>query len=339
MSIAVIALSTLVLASQAMAQILDYTSPIATTVWTAGQPATVSWTNSCNEVVGNTTFPIYIQGPPVGMIRDPIGYLDCKKPGKATVMIPATLPKGDEYWIWAMTKDLTSASFLFTILPSTPGSTTTTLPFSVLPTTTLPSSVLPTTTVISTTTNPPNPTGSSPAASNEGDDNKSNGAVIGGSTAAAVVAVIAAVMLLYFRRLRRQQPQQKVINAPQVTSPYNQILPSMENPSKGPEDRGFLRHKSLKQRSIDNIQYKPQDRPSDPQSQIIELQEEKVHSQYGHLRNPQSIPVDAQDQPFTTPRSPQGIHAPIPKDNSQDIHQQIHILQTELNRLQASLDS
>ncbi|KAF9300004.1 hypothetical protein BGZ74_008414 [Mortierella antarctica] len=96
MPITVIALSTLALASQAIAQLIHYSSPIATTIWTAGQPAMVSWTNSCNEVVGNTTFPIYIQGPPVGMIPDAIGYLDCKMPGKSNVMVPATLPQGNE---------------------------------------------------------------------------------------------------------------------------------------------------------------------------------------------------------------------------------------------------
>ncbi|KAF9093749.1 hypothetical protein BGX23_002976, partial [Mortierella sp. AD031] len=171
----------------------------------AGQPATVSWTNSCNEVVGNTTFPIYIQGPPVGVIPDAIGYLDCKMPGKSNVMIPATLPQGNEYWIWAMTRNITSSSVYFTILASIPGSTTTISS----------TSILPTTADILTTTNSPNPTGSSPAASNEGDDIKGNGAVIGGGTAAAVVAVIAAVALLYFRRLRRQQPQQKVTSESQ----------------------------------------------------------------------------------------------------------------------------
>ncbi|KAG0196035.1 hypothetical protein BGX33_002211, partial [Mortierella sp. NVP41] len=274
----------------------------------AGQPATVSWTNSCNEVVGNTTFPIYIQGPPVGVIPDAIGYLDCKMPGKSNVMIPATLPQGNEYWIWAMTRNITSSSVYFTILASIPGSTTTISS----------TSILPTTADILTTTNSPNPTGSSPAASNEGDDIKGNGAVIGGGTAAAVVAVIAAVALLYFRRLRRQQPQQKVTSESQHA-------------------------KSLKQRPTHNIQYIPmgtsQDRPSDPQGQICQLQKENVHSQFGHFNNPQLIPADAQGQPFTTRRSPQGIHAPIPKDNNQDMQQQIHKLQTELNRLQARLNT
>ncbi|KAF9213601.1 hypothetical protein CPC16_006856 [Podila verticillata] len=327
MPIAVIALSTLALASQATAQLLYYTSPLATTVWTAGQLATVSWGNSCNEVVGNTTFPIYIQGPPAGMIPDPIGYLDCKMPGKSNVMVPATLPQGKEYWIWAMTKNVTSASSTFTILASISVSTST---------------ILPTTTTILTTSGPANPTGSSPTVNNEGDDTKSNGAVIGG-TVAAVVAVIAAVALLFFRRLRRQQQSQKVTNAPEAASPSNQFLPSMENPSEGPDNQESQHDKSLKQRPTHNPQYiprrTPQDRPSIPQAQIYPLQKENAHSQFAPLNNPQLIPADAQDQSFTTLRSPQETHAPIPTDNSQDMQQQIHMLQTELNRLQARLDT
>ncbi|KAF8927318.1 hypothetical protein BGZ47_002210 [Haplosporangium gracile] len=186
MPIAVIALSTLSLASQAIASqaiaYLIYSSPTATTVWTAGQPATVSWANSCNEVVGNTTFPIYIMAP-VGDTSDIIGYLDCKMPGTSNVMVRATLPQGP-YFIsvstGAFTGGFSSRSDSFLILASTSGSTTT-----ILSTT-----ILPTTTVILTTTSPANPTGSSPAASNEGDDTKSNGAVIGGSIAAAVIAGI-----------------------------------------------------------------------------------------------------------------------------------------------------
>lgn len=253
-------------------------------------------------------------------------------PGKTNVMVPATLPQGNEYWIWAMTRNITSSSFSFTILASIPGSTTTILS----------TSILPTTNVILTTTDPANPTGSSPAASNEGDDTKSNGAVIGG-TVAAVVAVIAAVALLFFRRLRRQRQPQKVTNAPEAASPFNQFLPSMENPSEGPCDQEAQHDKSLKQRPTHSPQYipmrTPQDRPSNPQAQIYQLQKENVHSQFAPFNNPQLIPEDAQDQSFMTRRSPQGTHTPIPKDNSQDMQQQIHMLQTELNRLQARLNT
>lgn len=253
-------------------------------------------------------------------------------PGKSNVMVPTTLPQGNDYWIWAMTRNITSASSFFTILAPIPGSTSTILS----------TSILPTTTNILTTTSPANPTGSSPAASNEGDDTKSNGAVIGGAVA-AVVAIIAAVALLFFRRLRRQQQPQKVTNSPEVASPSNQFLPSMENLSEGPDNQESQHDKSLRQRPTHNPQYipmrTPQGHPSNPQAQIYQLQKENVHSQFAPFNNPQLIPADAQDQSFTTRRSPQGTRTPIPKDNSQDMQQQIHMLQNELNRLQARLNT
>src|SRR5690242_3619534 len=103
----------------------------------AGQPATISWTNSCNEIVGNTTFPVYLNQQ-VGLYQvqvpgiPELGYLDCKKPGKITVQVPATLPQGNAYSILVTNGGNQSYSALFTILSTIPGSTT-----SALPTTTL----------------------------------------------------------------------------------------------------------------------------------------------------------------------------------------------------------
>ncbi|KAF9279244.1 hypothetical protein BGZ68_008050 [Mortierella alpina] len=128
MKFAAIALSTIALASQASAVVLSYSQPIAATQWTAGQEATVSWMNKCNDITGNTTFPItlneeintyQVEVPGVG----PIGYLDCKRSGSTKVKIPATLPQGNKYSILVVNGGNQSYSALFTILSTVPGPT------------------------------------------------------------------------------------------------------------------------------------------------------------------------------------------------------------------------
>ncbi|KAF9927656.1 hypothetical protein FBU30_002995 [Linnemannia zychae] len=189
-SFAFAALSTLALASQATAQLLFYSAPIAATQWTAGQPATVSWTNSCSDVVGNTTFPIYLNVQD-GLYQVPVhgipelGYLDCKKAGKTTVQVPATIPQGNAYSILVTINGNQSYSALFTILSTIPGSTTTT---TLLPTTTLASTttLAPTvTTATATVTAPSKPTTPNQA-----------GVLKAGSQAALVIVAAVASMML-----------------------------------------------------------------------------------------------------------------------------------------------
>ncbi|KAF9938302.1 hypothetical protein BGZ75_003172 [Mortierella antarctica] len=128
MKFAAIALSTIALASQASAVIIAYSQPISATQWTAGQEATVAWTNKCSDITGNTTFPItlneeintyQVEVPGVG----PIGYLDCKRSGSTKVKIPATLPQGNKYSILVVNGGNQSYSALFTILSTVPGPT------------------------------------------------------------------------------------------------------------------------------------------------------------------------------------------------------------------------
>ncbi|KAF9143861.1 hypothetical protein BG015_000281 [Linnemannia schmuckeri] len=193
-SIAIIALSTLALASQATAQLISYSAPIAATQWTAGQPATISWTNSCNQVVGNTTFPVYLNQQ-VGQYQvqvpgiPELGYLDCKKPGKITVQVPATLPQGSAYSILVTNGGNQSYSALFTILSTIPGSTTSALPTSTLP---------PVTTTTTATAAPITTTAARPTVTTTPPTTKPNqaGALKTGSQVAFVVVAAVASLLL-----------------------------------------------------------------------------------------------------------------------------------------------
>jgi hypothetical protein len=142
--------------------------------------------------VGNTTFPVYLNQQ-VGQFQvqvpgiPELGYLDCKKPGKITVQVPATIPQGNAYSI-LVTNGNQSYSALFTINSNIPGSTTMPLPT----TTTLPPVMTaPTTTVAPITS-------STTAANPSATPNKPNhaGALKAGSQAALVIVAAAASLLL-----------------------------------------------------------------------------------------------------------------------------------------------
>ncbi|KAK3816948.1 MAG: hypothetical protein JOS17DRAFT_778594 [Linnemannia elongata] len=192
-SFALIALSTLALASQTTAQLISYSAPIGATQWTAGQPATISWTNSCTDVVGNTTFPVYLNQQ-VGQYQvqvpgiPELGYLDCKKPGKITVQVPATLPQGNAYSILVTNGGNQSYSALFTILSTIPGSTTSALPTTT--TTTLPP--VSTATTVSPTTTTSVPTVSTTPSNKP---NQAGALKTGSQVAFVVVAAVASLLL------------------------------------------------------------------------------------------------------------------------------------------------
>ncbi|KAF9341213.1 hypothetical protein BGZ91_010346 [Linnemannia elongata] len=190
-SFAFVALSTLALVSQATAQLIAYSAPISATQWTAGQPATISWTNSCNEIVGNTTFPVYLNQQ-VGLYQvqvpgiPELGYLDCKKPGKITVQVPATLPQGNAYSILVTNGGNQSYSALFTILSTIPGSTTSALPTTTLAPVTTTTTVAPITTTSATTTATTTPTTK---------PNQAGSLKTGSQVAFVVVAAVASLLL------------------------------------------------------------------------------------------------------------------------------------------------
>ncbi|KAF9948931.1 hypothetical protein BGZ72_009183 [Mortierella alpina] len=190
MKFAAIALSTIALASQASAVILSYSQPISATQWTAGEEATVAWTNRCSDITGNTTFPItlneeintyQVEVPGVG----PIGYLDCKRSGSTKVKIPATLPQGNKYSILVVNGGNQSYSALFTILSTVPGKTTTAASTALPPATTAAASA--TSSVASAVTSTPAP---SPTRTNDA------GALKAGSMAVLAAAAAIGAMVL-----------------------------------------------------------------------------------------------------------------------------------------------
>jgi hypothetical protein len=192
MKFAVVALSTLALASQAAAQLISYSAPISATIWTAGKPATISWTNSCNQVQGNTTFPVYLNHQ-VGTFQvqvpgiPELGYLDCKRAGKITVQVPA-VPQGNVYSILVTNGGNQSYSALFTINSDIPGANTT-IPTA---TTAMTTTTVAPTTMISTTTSAPlsTTTPNKPVTTNQA------GALKAGSQVALVIVAAVASMML-----------------------------------------------------------------------------------------------------------------------------------------------
>ncbi|KAF9350473.1 hypothetical protein BGX26_011347 [Mortierella sp. AD094] len=204
-SFTAVAIATLALASHASAQLLSFSEPISTTSWTAGKTATVSWTNACTDVTGNTTFPItlnqqvgayQVQVPDTGVI----GTLDCSKPGSTTVQVPL-VPQGSAYSILVTDGGNQSYSAQFVINSSIPGSTTTatttTLPAT---TTTVATTTTAATNASSTSTAPPStvtlPTNATTTDSTRPTNANHAGALKAGSSAALViVAAVASLML------------------------------------------------------------------------------------------------------------------------------------------------
>ncbi|KAF9086625.1 hypothetical protein BGX27_003148 [Mortierella sp. AM989] len=191
-SFTAVTIATLALASHASAQLLSYSEPISSSLWTAGNNATVSWTNACTDAKGNTTYPItlnhqvgmyQVQVPNTGVI----GTLDCSEPGSTTVAVPM-VPQGSTYSILVTNSGNQSYSALFTINSSIPGSNTTTPATTISATTTASAT---TTTARSTVSLPPTTTGGAKPT-----DQNHAGALKAGSTAALViVAAVASLML------------------------------------------------------------------------------------------------------------------------------------------------
>ena len=156
----------------------------------AGQEATVAWTNKCNDITGNTTFPITLneeintyQVEVAGV--GPIGYLDCKRSGSTKVKIPATLPQGSKYSILVVNGGNQSYSALFTILSTVPG-----------PTTTAASSALPSASTAAATVSSSVPSAAATTVAPTPTKTSDAGALKAGSYAAlAVVAAIGAMVL------------------------------------------------------------------------------------------------------------------------------------------------
>ncbi|KAK3847912.1 MAG: hypothetical protein J3R72DRAFT_519230 [Linnemannia gamsii] len=226
--IALIALLMLTLASQTTAQLIMYSAPNGATVWFAGQPATISWTSSCDQVVGNTTFPVYLIRQTGNLqVQVPgipeLGYLDCRNPGNIPIQVPATLPQSHVYSILVVNGDMLSYSALFTIVSTISGPAP---PITVLPPikTTI---TLVTTTRTSVRSLPStNPSGTGYTLPESG-NTKSNGAVIG----SAITGVVVVSAIIAFILMRRRQKSRGSGN-PEAFVDFDPVLPSMGNAHK-----------------------------------------------------------------------------------------------------------
>ncbi|KAF9366555.1 hypothetical protein BGX34_001100 [Mortierella sp. NVP85] len=193
-SFAVVALAALSFASQTTAAVLFFTAPINTTVWTAGQKGTVSWSNDCADLTGNHTFPIFLnqqqggQQVPVPGATDPIGYLDCSDAGSTSVTVPL-VPAGSLYSVYVANGADQSYSALFKIDSTIVATSASGAVSSAAPTATSASaSASVSASVRPVTTTSPKPSTTPPA--------NHAGSLKAGSTAALViVAAVASLML------------------------------------------------------------------------------------------------------------------------------------------------
>ncbi|KAG0278373.1 hypothetical protein BGZ95_004160 [Linnemannia exigua] len=297
--IAFIALSALASTFQTNAQLITYSAPISSTQWTAGQPATISWTNSCNQVVGNTTFPVYLHHQ-VGQYQvqvpgiPELGYLDCKNPGKITIQVPATLPQGNAYSILVVNGGVQSFSALITILSTIPGST------SALPTTTLLPVTTTTTIVPIMTTSVPPPPSTDPSDTGyklpESGKTKSNGPVIGG----AISGVVVVSAIIAFVVIRRRQKSRGSGDS-EVFVDSDPVLPSMGDAHKDIAEQDEPLSTNQRELKVATMRG-PQIKPASPHSEPTPLQQDPISSPTSIYSSTPGVPHGA-----VLPSSPQVI--------------------------------
>ncbi|KAF9416103.1 hypothetical protein BGZ76_004709 [Entomortierella beljakovae] len=197
------AIATLALASHVSAQLISFSQPISSTVWTAGETGTVSWSNACADPASkNNTYPItlnyqvgqfQVQVPNTGHI----GFVDCTKAGTTSVKVPL-VPQGSTYSILVVNGAVQSYSAQFTINSSIPGNTTTGTTATATTTTAMTTTTAVTTSTTGTTSPSLTTVTSAPTTSVTGQPTNSNnaGALKAGSTAALfIVAAVASLML------------------------------------------------------------------------------------------------------------------------------------------------
>ncbi|KAG0246839.1 hypothetical protein B0O80DRAFT_453128 [Mortierella sp. GBAus27b] len=193
-SLSVAALVALSVASQAAAQVLYYTSPTSVTTWTAGSTATVSWNNTCSDVSGSTSFPIYLNYQQGGLQVaypgiDPLGTLDCSSAGSTQVTVPM-VPAGNTYSILVTDGSTQSYSSLFTINSTIPATTTSAASTTVASTTSAAS-----TSASAASTTLPSVTKASATATPTTNPNNAATLKAGSTAALVIVAAVASLML------------------------------------------------------------------------------------------------------------------------------------------------
>ncbi|KAF9996007.1 hypothetical protein BGZ80_002517 [Entomortierella chlamydospora] len=196
-SFTAIAIATLALASHASAQVLSFSQPVSATMWTAGSKATVSWTNTCSDITGNTTFPIYLNEQ-VGAYQvqvsntSAIGTLDCSKAGSTTVNVPM-VPQGSAYSILVTDGGNQSYSAQFVINSSIPAASTTAATTTITTTTAAATTIANATSTASLSTVTANAT--TTAASKPTSTSNAGALKAGSSVALVIVAAVASLML------------------------------------------------------------------------------------------------------------------------------------------------
>lgn len=353
----------------ASADLLKYGTPLASTIWTAGEDATISWTNDCSDLA-TTTLPVVLQIQRADGIQMPVpgvaplGQLNCRSAGSLTIKVPSAILSGRLYSILVSNGQAQSYSALFTINnPGTPGTSSTT-----------------TTSGTSTTTI--NTSSSTPEPNNDigplNGDNKSNGKAIGGEIAGAVVVVTAIIVLLVFRR--RQQRKNKPINIKESgADPLDRVLPSMKNTNDGGAFGEYSKNKPSDKDPVSYTQVPPTVDPQsipgsphswpgsfqetkptpfpisfssplmpsrpvssfNPQDQIQQIQHQLVfrQEQLVNQRSPQYISSDHPTQTFSSLRGPEDADGTGSTSSNYELQKQINFLQTELNQLKAKLNS
>ncbi|KAF9336512.1 hypothetical protein BG006_008431 [Podila minutissima] len=168
---------------------LFYSSPISSTVWTAGQNETVSWTNVCKpENKAPLNIVLYLgtggkNGTEQVQVPNilPIGTLNCLTSKTATVFLPANLTTSDKYAIHVDTEPLQSYSASFTIKGVAP-------PAAAVPTTGAPAPV-------TSSAGPASPSQTSAVPAGGKTGNGAGSLKVVGSTVAVVAAAFGALLL------------------------------------------------------------------------------------------------------------------------------------------------
>ncbi|KAF9380379.1 hypothetical protein CPC16_010349 [Podila verticillata] len=207
----------------AEALLVFFLTPVATTVWTTGQDATVSL--NCTEPY-NATFPVILytspQNQPVPGLA-PLGQISCIN--SLTIQVLNTIPSGSSYFVVANFSSDLLASVPFTIV--NPTTTSRALTATIAPT----NGTLTTTSTASST----------PKSNNNIDplneDSKGNGAAIGGGIAGGVLAVAAVILLLVLRKRQQRKDQPITIKEYGADPPPDYVLPSIEKTRDEPSNK------------------------------------------------------------------------------------------------------
>ncbi|KAK5797234.1 hypothetical protein F5H01DRAFT_358911 [Linnemannia elongata] len=306
----------------ASAELLKYGAPIATTIWKAGEDATISWTNTCAGLA-TTTFPVILLTQRADGVQVPVsglaslGELNCRSAGSLTIKVPSVIPSGTLYSILVSNVPDLSYSALFTINnPGTPGTssiTTTSGTFTATATSTNGTS----TTTIKTSSSTPEPNNDIGPLNGA---NKSNGAAIGGGIAGAVVVVIAVVVLLVFQRRQKRSNYPIYIKESGADPLPDHVLPSMMNTSDVGAFGNSSQTKPSDKDPVNHTQAPPVDPQSNPSS---------PHSWPGSFQETKSTPypVSFSSSPLMPSRPVSSLN---PQGYIQGIQQELVFRQEQL---------